>query len=87
MTTSKRKPFRQTLIACNMQTRIGYTRADQLILEADEPGRNRWKTWIEILVTSVIIAVIWGLLSLPSVFYFLPAQSWENETRRVRILG
>ena len=39
MTTSKRKPFRQTLIACNMQTRIGYTRADQLILEADEPGR------------------------------------------------
>ena len=62
-----------------------------MTIEADEPAKStrtyKWKMWIEILVTSVIIAVIWGLLSLPSVFYFLP-QSDENVPRQpVRFLA
>ena len=51
--------------------------ADQMTIEEDGPSKSRWKMWIEILVTSVGIAVILGLLSLPSVFYFLP-RSGEN---------
>ena len=70
----------------NMHTHIGYTRADQLTLEEDGPARSRLKMWIEILVTSIGITVIWGLLSLTSVFYFLP-QSGSNVPRQVRFLG
>ena len=71
-----------------MQPRTAYTRADQLTIVVDGPARStctcKWKMWIEILVTSVIIAVIWGLLSLPSVFYFLP-QSDEYVPPQVNV--
>ena len=42
-----------------------------------------WKLWVEIFVTAAIIAVVWGLLSLPSVFYFLPRSSGPRVSQQV----
>ena len=62
-----------------------YIRADQLTIQTDTPAKSRWKLWVEILVTTAIITIVWGLLSLPSVFYFLP-QSGLGEPKQVRYI-
>ena len=82
------KPCTRANSIVTMQVRTGYTRADQLTIQTDAPAKRRWKLWVEVLVTTAILTIVWGLLSLPSVFYFLPQNGVgvpkDNQVRHVR---